>query len=456
MRLFVRLVLRMVAVAIACLACAIVWVVADAQRAIERDTEATAERVGQQLAALYWRELLWRGGAMREPLLPTPEWRTLETATLISPGICVDFRFAREESRRLCGQVAGVGAAAPSWFGPAYRWILGPNDAVARPLSDRQHEAGSILVAPQPEAAVRLAWERMRALAGLALALAGAMSLLSALAIAQALAPARKIISGLERLARGDYRSRVADVQTREFAPIGAAVNALGDQLSQATAERIALTRRLLEAREEERLDLSRELHDEFGQCLTAAAAFAGAIEAGAEENQPEIAADAREIQRLMGRMSSALRGALKRLRNPVADEAGLEASLIELVAGCKVSGARAVSVSLQVEGDLATVPQRVAAHIYRIAQECLTNAFRHGGGQEVHLKVERTDDRGDAIVLTVEDDGGGDASRVAAAKGRGIAGIRERISAFGGELQILSGARGVRVAAFIPLTPSA
>lgn len=80
------------------------------------------------------------------------------------------------------------------------------------------------------------------------------MSLLSG----QALAPARKIIAGLERLSRGDYRGRIANVGARDFAPIGAAVNALADRLAQAAGERITLTRRLIETREEEWLELAR------------------------------------------------------------------------------------------------------------------------------------------------------------------------------------------------------
>lgn len=157
MRLFARLALRMGLVAIACLAVAIVWVVFDARWTIERETAATAERVGRQLEALYWRQLLWRGGAMRESLVPLPEWRTLGTVTLISPGVCVDFRFGREEPQRLCGQVAGVGAPAPAWFAPIYRWIVGPYDSVARALTERQREARRLSAAPQQEAATRLA-----------------------------------------------------------------------------------------------------------------------------------------------------------------------------------------------------------------------------------------------------------------------------------------------------------
>lgn len=457
MRLVVRLVLRLVAVALACLAVAVVWSMADAHRSIEKETASTAERVGTQLQAIYWQELLWRGGTARDSLLPTPEWRTLSTLALISPGVCVDFHLANDAPRRLCGQVAGVGTSAPSWFAAIYDAALGPHHSVSRALSAHQRDAGAIRVSAAPEAAVRIAWERVSVLVSLAAALAAAISLFSALAIAEALAPAQKIIAGLRRLSVGDYQARViASIRGREFVPIAAAVNDLARRLMQAANERIALTRKLIEAREEERRDLARELHDEFGQCLTAMAALAGAIQIGAEEARPELADDAREIERLAGRMSGTLRGALARLHNPVSEETGLEASLIELVAGYKARAASRVAVHLDVEGDLAKVPAGVASGVYRVAQECLTNALRHGDPNEVRLRIARISDQNESIVLTVEDDGGGDVARIAAAPGHGIAGMRERIRALGGQLSILGGARGICVAAIIPTLATA
>lgn len=453
MRLVVRLVLRLIAVALLCLAVAVVWSMADAHRAIERETASTADRVGTQLQALYWQELLWRGGgAARDGLLPTPEWRTLSMLALISPGVCVDFHLANEAPRRLCGQVAGVGANAPSWFVAIYDAALGPHRIIARVLSEHQREAGAIRVSAASEAAVRIAWDHVSVLVGLAAALAAAISLFSALAIAEALAPAQKIIAGLRRLSVGDYQVRVASsIRGREFLPIAAAVNDLARRLMQAANERIALTRKLIEAREEERRDLARELHDEFGQCLTAMTALAGAIQIGAEDQRPELADDAREIERIAGRMSGTLHGALARLHNPVSEETGLEASLIELVTGYKARAANGVAVHLDVEGDLGNVPAGVASGIYRVAQECLTNALRHGQPNEVRLRVARMSDKNKSIVLLVEDDGGGDASQIATVPGRGIAGMRERIRVLGGQLSILGGARGICVAAVIP-----
>ncbi len=450
MPLMLRLGSRLFAVAFVCLIAALVWSVRDAHDAIERATTATAERVAKQLELLYWRELLWRGGVAKEPLLPTPEWRSLATLALIAPGTCVDFRFADEAPARLCGQVDGVGDAPPRWFASLYRALGGRDRSAYRPLSERQRPAGSILVGADPEAAARLAWDRASRLAGLAAALTAAIALLSALAIAKALAPALEIIEALQRLSRGDHSARVPRARWTEFTPIAEAVDSLAARLGDAAAERAALTLKLIAARQDERRDLARELHDEFGQCLAATAMLAGAIEAGAGPERPDLAEDAREIERLAGRMGGALRDALERLSQPVTEEAGLEASLMELVAGCNARAAPRVAVRLEIEGSLTGLSRTVASGVYRIAQEGLANALRHGVPSEVRVMVARQAARGD-VLLMVEDDGGGDAARIVAAPGRGVTGMAARVAELGGRLSIRAAARGVRVAASIP-----
>ena len=239
---------------------------------------------------------------------------------------------------------------------------------------------------------------------------------------------------------------------TGEFGLIARAVNDLAERLAQTTAERVALTKRLFEVQEEERRALARDLHDEFGQCLTASMAFAASIEAGASADRPDLAEDARAIARVASRMMTTLRDALARLRSQDLDELGLEACLVQLVAGWNTRAEPRALVHLDLRGDLAGVPSAIGTNVYRIAQECLTNAMRHGKPSAVYLRVERLASRDGALALTVEDDGGGDPMRVSAASGHGILGVQERIAAFGGSLSIGRAARGVRVAARIPL----
>jgi two-component system, NarL family, sensor histidine kinase UhpB len=420
-------------------------------RSIDRETSASADRVAAQLEILYWRELLWRGGLRNEGLLPAPEWQTLDTLKLVSAGVCVAFAPGTGEPTRLCGQVEGVGAQAPVWFESIYEGILGPQAGLNRARSARQADAGSIFAGADPEAAVRQAWLRVSTIADFAAAMALAIFVFATLAIAYTLAPTSAIVAGLRQMALGDYRRRLPPFRAREFALIGRAVNDLAGRLERARAERIALIRRLIEVRDDERKLMARELHDEFGQCLTATAALAGAIEAGAR-GRPDLVQDARAIGGVARRMMTSLRGALAQLRNPIAEELGFEASLAQLVAGWNALDAPRTAVRLDFAADLGGVPDDIASNVYRIAQECLTNAIRHGAPSEVRVCVGRIAERAGAISLTVEDDGGGDAARVVAAAGRGITGMRERVEAFGGDFTICRAVRGVRVAATIPL----
>lgn len=455
MSLFLHVILRLAGAVAVCLACATGWVLADSHRAIEAETAATADRVTADLEALYWRELLWRGGLSRDALLPAPEWETLRTGRLVGPGVCVTFAAEDMEPRSVCGRVEDAGAPAPAWFGAAYARLFGPPAPMERQVSIRAPDAGRVTATADAGAAVRQAWLRVGIVLSVAALTAAGIGLLAALVIWRALRPARSIVAGLRRLEGGDYGHRLPAARMAEFSLIANAVNDLTGRLESTTAERAALTRRLFEVQEEERRALARDLHDEFGQCLTATGALAAAIETGAGDAQPRLAEDARAITRIVGRMMGTVREALARLRSQDVDELGLEASLARLVGGWNArasSPGRAV-FHLDVAGDLATVPGRTALDVYRIAQECLTNAARHGRPGDVRLRVERTAAGAGEVTLTVEDDGGGDPARLRASSGYGVLGIRERVAALGGALSISRAARGVRVAATIPLT---
>lgn len=455
MRLMVRLILRLIGVVLLCLAITAGWVMNDAHRAIGFETEASSERIAHGLANLFWREILWRQSLRGDRLLlPAPEWETLETIKLISPGVCVSFRRGQEkEARTLCSQTEGVGAVPPEWFSTAYESLFGPQQPVSRPVSIREPDAVVVAMA-EPTAAMRQAWRQISIVLTVAASMAVGICILAAFAIAHALAPTDSVIAGLRRLADGDYRHRIRIRSKGEFGLIARAVNELAERLAQTTAERVALTKRLFEVQEEERRALARDLHDEFGQCLAATIAFAASIGARAVD-RPEVVKDANAIGRTAKRMMMTLREALARLRSQDLEEVGLEASLIQLVAGWNAQTAPRAIVHLDLLGDLASVPQPISTNIYRIAQECLTNAMRHGKPNDVRLRVERLASDEGFIALTVEDDGGGDPKRLGNAPGQGILGVRERAAAFGGSVLIGPSARGVRVAARIPLAQS-
>ncbi|WP_395021683.1 ATP-binding protein [Dongia sp.] len=449
MNLFAHLALRLAGVVLLCLAAAIGWVLIDSHRSIEKETAASADRVARNLEALYWKELLWRGGLNKEHIVPLPDWQTMATMKVISPGVCITFAPANETPKRLCSQLEAISEPAPAWFKGFYGWMFGDFVRIEQPLSPRQPLAGTVTAQPDSEAAVRQAWHQIEIGLSIAGLIAAGIGVLSALLIGHSLLPARSIVAGLKRLENGDFCHRLPAYRTAEFNQISRAVNDLSARLADTTAQRVALTNRLFQVQEEERRALARDLHDEFGQCLAAVGALATVIEMESRADRPDLAQDARSIIETSKRMTGTLRGALARLRSQEVEELGLEASLAQLVAGWNVQAAPQATFHLDVRGDLAEVPRATAQNIYRIAQECLTNAVRHGSPQDVRLQVERG---ANVVALSVEDDGGGSPAKLAHANGYGLLGIRERVTALGGSLSIDAAPRGVRVAAVIPL----
>ncbi|MCP3384304.1 histidine kinase [Bradyrhizobium sp. CCGUVB4N] len=453
MRLVLQLVARLLLIVALCLGAATIWATFDAYRSVDRATATSAQRVAQALQGLYWHELLLRSSRMREHLMPVPEWRTLETMKLISPGVCVEFQPATAFEKPLCGQSQGIGRVPPRWFASIVPTFLGSHAEVVRPVSPRAAAAGTVVATPDQAAAISLAWEYILNVIDVALLMAAAIALLASLAIAHTLAPARAIVLALQRMARGQYRTKLPRFRSMELGMIGGAVDALGSRLEESVEQRAALTRRLIEIRDDERRALARELHDEFGQNLSAILAFANTIEtASTKDRDHGIAQDARMISQATHHLMASLRDALKRLRNPLPEELGLEASLVNLVDSWRSQSATQPTIQLDLKGDLTDISGPAATTAYRVAQECLTNALRHGAAREISLHVERCAGEDDALLIRVEDDGGGDAARVARSAGFGLTGIRERVAAAGGSLSILPASRGLSVAATIPL----
>ncbi len=453
MRLLTLLILRLMAVVLLCLTVAIGCLVYDAHRSIEADVAATGARVNQHLQAIYWPHLLWRDGMKRAALLPLPEWRSLATQSIVSPGVCVTFASPGSDQQRLCSQVEVLGPPAPQWFATAYLGLLGRHEPITQALSIRDRDTGTIVTTADPDAALRRAWREISNVVEAAVFMAGGIALLAAIMMGHALLPARAIIDGLRRLEQGQLSLRLTRFKSTELNHIASAVNKLASTLQQNNAERLALTNRLFQVQEEERRALARDLHDEFGQALAATSALAELIETGAPADRPDIAKDARAIASAQKRMMDALRFTLVRLRSQSIEEVGLEASLRQLVNDFNSQSKAGTIFRLQTFGRFGELQERVAVDLYRIVQECLTNASKHGRPTEVSVRIEHLLDGAPRVTLTIEDDGGGDVSQVRTASGHGILGMRERLAGLGGALTIGNAPRGLRVHATVPVT---
>jgi two-component system sensor histidine kinase UhpB len=250
----------------------------------------------------------------------------------------------------------------------------------------------------------------------------------------RALRPVRELEAGIERLARGELRRALPVFELREFRRIAGALDRLADALAHARANERRLARCLIDLQETERRELARELHDEFGQSLTAVGVAAAFIERHAAGAAPEaLAESARDIRGESSRMAVHVRSLLRQLRPHGLEGLGMRDALRELI-----DGWRARSPQIAVVADLATGLPSVSAAagltLYRTLQEALTNVYRHAAATEVTVSLT---EEASAIVLKVSDNGGGRAADVASRARGGLLGMRERAEMAGGRLEL-------------------
>jgi len=199
------------------------------------------------------------------------------------------------------------------------------------------------------------------------------------------------------------------------------------------------LLHRTVQAQEEERRYIARELHDETAQALTALSLGLGNAEAMVDENDREARLQLRELRDLVEDMMKDVNQLTSRLRPPVLDDLGLIPALITY--GDKSDRHLPFRLHVEVTGHRRRLPAEVETNLYRIAQESLTNVARHAQADHaaVHLHLGAEE-----VILTVSDDGIGmrpERADEAAARGDGwgLAGIHERARLLGGVASIHS-----------------
>ena len=222
-------------------------------------------------------------------------------------------------------------------------------------------------------------------------------------------------------------------------------------ELASLSDERRDVAQTLIATREATLREISRELHDEFGQVLTAMGSMLGRASRRVPDDSP-LRSDLREIGEVAQGALDNVRGLSQSLHPSILEELGLE-STIEwyLTTFERQSG---VSVSYERIGEPVHVDDQTAIHVYRVLQEALANVARHSGAEQAAVRLQS---RGRSIELEIEDRGRGfrpNGSR----RGLGLVAMRERAALLGGTLTVEGGPEGgTRVRLIVPLkTPSA
>ncbi|HUU73433.1 MAG TPA: PAS domain S-box protein [Burkholderiales bacterium] len=228
----------------------------------------------------------------------------------------------------------------------------------------------------------------------------------------------------------------------------------------QATEQELERNRRLTQLiqskLEEERRSIARELHDELGQCVTAIKTVGTAIANRRDETSEETRNNAGTIVSVASHIYDVVHGIIRQLRPSALDHLGLSEALRDAVASFQ-SRHPELAVSLKIGPEIEGCGENINITVYRIIQECLTNVARHAKATQANIVVSIVNDpeRGEALQVRVQDNGKGldEHLDVSTSRRFGLMGMRERVQAFGGRLEI-SGTpgQGVLVKAIIPV----
>jgi signal transduction histidine kinase len=268
-----------------------------------------------------------------------------------------------------------------------------------------------------------------------------------------------KPFSARELLARVSGRLEIAWLQRERELQLRVSQAELEQKVQERTRELLnaseelrELSARILQAQDEDRRRIARELHDGAGQLLAALGMEASNLASEGDRLSSRAAASLKNIESLIAQMNTDIRTMSHLLYPPLLDAVGLQSALKDYVSGfAERSG---IPVSLDLPEAIERLDRDYEVSLFRIVQECLTNIHRHSGSKTASIRILRNDG---ALVLEVRDEGRGmPAERLSEIQSRGsgvgIRGMRERTLQLSGTMSIESDGSGTRIRVVIPV----
>jgi signal transduction histidine kinase len=209
--------------------------------------------------------------------------------------------------------------------------------------------------------------------------------------------------------------------------------------LESLSAQKTTLARKLISVQEEVLRSVSRELHDEFGQILTAIGTLLARAERKAIPADSPLREALLEVQQITQETLEKTRTLSHALHPGILDDYGLEKAIEWYVPIFQRQ--TGIEVSYQKQGDGSSVPEQAAIHVYRILQEALNNVARHSGSKTAAVRMEYGARR---LALEVEDQGSGlPEPGNGGFSGLGLVAMRERADLLNATLKVENGVRG-------------
>ncbi|MGH9162399.1 MAG: sensor histidine kinase, partial [Vicinamibacteraceae bacterium] len=219
-------------------------------------------------------------------------------------------------------------------------------------------------------------------------------------------------------------------------------------KLADLSDERRDLAQRLIATRESTLRHISRELHDELGQTLTAMGSMLGRAGQRLPEGSP-LRLELHEVRQIAQVTLDNTRRLSQTLHPSILEEVGLEGTIDWYVS--TLQRQLGLVVCYERSGPTVAVDSDTGIHVYRVLQEALNNVTRHSGAERAWVRLAF---HADTLVLEVEDDGRGLAG-VTSHGGLGLVGMRERAELLGGRIEFLRPhRRGTLVRLTVPVRP--
>lgn len=282
----------------------------------------------------------------------------------------------------------------------------------------------------------------------------------------RAMKPLHKLVHGLRNMADGDYGTRLTGLSGREGRQISLAFNQMAQSVQDsieakrqakeaalALAENRELTQMIQDRIELERGAISRELHDELGQQVTAIKTVGLAIARRTAGTDPGIEQSARLVMACADQIYDGMHRLISKLRPLALDHLGLHDALRDLLGECQLHHPDLV-VNATLPESLDTLGDALATAIYRIIQEAVNNALRHAKAKCIYVRITAV---AQTLELEVVDNGSGQVAQFQSSGHFGLSGMRERIHALGGSFALAQMApTGVSIRVSLPLVKKA
>lgn len=352
-----------------------------------------------------------------------------------------------EHVRVASSRLAEPESAAPDWFCR----LLGDKPELARvPLPTNVRGYSEFLIEADPRNEIQEFWEDLGYGFLVLIILSGLAGVLIHWTIGHELTPLKDLNRALSRIAEGDFAMRIPESGPNDLKAVSKGFNDMARRLEDSRAATTQLEVQLSTLQEEERAELARDLHDEIGPLL-----FSVSLDAAEVQKSLDPSAKPRTLERLESIRDSVSRSQkhvlrlLGQLRSGTIEDMGLEGCVSQLIGFWR---SRLPHLDIRMEVPAQGVGSRLDTIAYRIIQESISNAVRHGQATLIEVFVATAPDG--ATRVMVQDNGIGLKS---GPDGYGLRGMRERVLSRNGTLTVRARADGggtLVVADFPPACP--